>query len=37
MASSGITQNNDAVVSEIHIAAPPQRVFKALTDPHDYH
>jgi uncharacterized protein YndB with AHSA1/START domain len=28
-----ITADNDAVVSEIHIAAPPQRVFKALSDP----
>ncbi len=26
-------QNEDAVVIELEIAAPPQRVFKALTDP----
>ena len=25
--------NNDAIVTEIQIAAPPDRVFKALTDP----
>lgn len=30
---TSITADNDAVVSEIHIAAPPERVFKALTDP----
>ena len=29
---SRITNDNDAVETEIHIAAPPQRVFKALTD-----
>jgi uncharacterized protein YndB with AHSA1/START domain len=29
---SVITPDNDAVVTEIHIAAPPQRVFQALTD-----
>ncbi len=27
------TTDNDAVVSEIHIAAPPDRVFQALIDP----
>jgi uncharacterized protein YndB with AHSA1/START domain len=27
-----ITDNNDAVVTEIEIAAPPARVFQALTD-----
>lgn len=27
------TPDNDAVVSEIHIAAPPDRVFQALIDP----
>jgi uncharacterized protein YndB with AHSA1/START domain len=31
MATSIVT-TDDAIVSEIHIAAPPQRVFKALTD-----
>jgi uncharacterized protein YndB with AHSA1/START domain len=30
---STITSDQDAVVGEIHIAAPPERVFKALTDP----
>jgi uncharacterized protein YndB with AHSA1/START domain len=29
---SVITSNNDAVVAEIQIAAPPARVFQALTD-----
>jgi len=29
---SVITPDNDAVVTEIQIAAPPERVFKALTD-----
>jgi uncharacterized protein YndB with AHSA1/START domain len=28
-----VTPDNDAIVSEIHIAAPPERVFQALTDP----
>jgi len=32
MANSRITENNDSIVSEIHIAAPRQRVFQALTD-----
>ena len=27
-----ITNDNDAVVTEIEIAAPPSRVFQALTD-----
>jgi uncharacterized protein YndB with AHSA1/START domain len=27
-----ITSDNDAVVTETHIAAPPERVFRALTD-----
>jgi uncharacterized protein YndB with AHSA1/START domain len=31
-AKSFTTPDNDSVVSEIHIAAPPDRVFKALTD-----
>jgi uncharacterized protein YndB with AHSA1/START domain len=31
--SSQITPNQDAVVTEIEIAAPPERVFQALTDP----
>ena len=29
---STITSGNDAVVTEIQIAAPPERVFQALTD-----
>ena len=33
MASSGSASDADAVVSEIHIAAPPERVFQALVDP----
>jgi len=33
MATTTITPNQDAVVSEIHIAAPPDRVFQALIDP----
>jgi uncharacterized protein YndB with AHSA1/START domain len=33
MATVLITPDNDAIVSEIQIAAPPQRVFAALTDP----
>jgi uncharacterized protein YndB with AHSA1/START domain len=32
MATTSITPNQDAVVSEIQIAAPPERVFEALTD-----
>jgi uncharacterized protein YndB with AHSA1/START domain len=32
MATTKITPDNDAVVSEIEIAAPPQRVFQALID-----
>jgi uncharacterized protein YndB with AHSA1/START domain len=33
MATTIITPDQDAVVSEIQIAAPPQRVFEALIDP----
>jgi uncharacterized protein YndB with AHSA1/START domain len=33
MASTRVTPDLDAVVSEIHIAAPPERVFQALIDP----
>src|SRR5215468_1106262 len=33
MASITVTPDQDALVSEIHIAAAPQRVFKALIDP----
>src|SRR5512147_725578 len=30
--NSFITPDNDAIVTEIHIAAPPERVFQALHD-----
>jgi uncharacterized protein YndB with AHSA1/START domain len=33
MATTIITTDQDAVVSDIHIAAPPARVFEALVDP----
>lgn len=33
MASTAVTPNLDAIVSEIHIAAPPERIFQALVDP----
>ena len=33
MASITVTPDQDALVSEIHIAASPERVFKALIDP----
>jgi len=33
MATAVITPDQDAVVSEIQIAAPPERVFQALVDP----
>jgi uncharacterized protein YndB with AHSA1/START domain len=33
MASALVTPDQDAVVSEIEIAAPPARVFRALVDP----
>ena len=32
MATTRTTPDNDAVISEIEIAAPPERVFQALTD-----
>lgn len=32
MATSIITPNQDTIISEIEIAAPPQRVFKAICD-----
>jgi uncharacterized protein YndB with AHSA1/START domain len=32
MATTIITPNQDAIVSEIDIAAPPERVFKAIAD-----
>jgi uncharacterized protein YndB with AHSA1/START domain len=33
--TSAITPDNDSIIAEIHIAAPPERVFKALTDERD--
>lgn len=33
MPRAQITPDQDAVVTEIDIAAPPERVFQALTDP----
>lgn len=33
MPTTTVTPDQDAVVSEIQIAAPPERVFQALTDP----
>lgn len=33
MATSKLTPDRDAIVAEIHIAAPPGRVFQALVDP----
>ncbi len=33
MATSRITPDNDVLISEIEIAAPPERVFQALIDP----
>ncbi len=32
MANSVITQDQDAVVTEVQIDAPPERVFQALVD-----
>ena len=33
MATARVTPDNDVVVAEIFIAAPPSRVFEAITDP----
>ena len=33
MATSKVTPGADSIVAEIHIAAPPERVFQALVDP----
>ncbi len=33
MATAQLTPDNDAVLAEIFIAAPPDRVFQAITDP----
>ena len=32
MSTKGVTPEQDEIVTEILIAAPPERVFKALTD-----
>lgn len=34
MATSTVTPDSDAVIAEVFIAAPPERVFQAITDPH---
>jgi uncharacterized protein YndB with AHSA1/START domain len=33
MPTTLITSDQDAIVSDVHIAAPPERVFQALIDP----
>jgi uncharacterized protein YndB with AHSA1/START domain len=33
MATAVLTPDNDAVLAEVFIAAPPERVFQAITDP----
>lgn len=33
MSATNPSADTDSIVSEIHIAAPPERVFQALTDP----
>jgi uncharacterized protein YndB with AHSA1/START domain len=33
MATAAVTPDQDAIVAELFIAAPPERVFKAITDP----
>jgi uncharacterized protein YndB with AHSA1/START domain len=33
VATSRITPDGDAIICEIHIASPPERVFRALVDP----
>src|ERR1700746_3095400 len=33
MATSKVSPDSDEIISEIHIAAPPDRVFQALVDP----
>jgi uncharacterized protein YndB with AHSA1/START domain len=33
MASIAVTPDQDALVTELHISAPPERVFQALLDP----
>ncbi len=36
MTVSNLASEHDAVVAEIEIAAPPERVFQALTDPKQF-
>lgn len=36
MATAQLTPDNDAILAEIFIAAPPARVFDAITDPQQY-
>jgi uncharacterized protein YndB with AHSA1/START domain len=33
MATSKVSPNQDELISEIHISAPPERIFQALVDP----
>jgi uncharacterized protein YndB with AHSA1/START domain len=33
MASIAVTPDQDALVTEVHVAAPPERIFQALLDP----
>jgi uncharacterized protein YndB with AHSA1/START domain len=33
MATAAVTPDNDAVLAEVFIAAPPERVFQAISDP----
>ncbi len=33
MASITVTPDQDALLSEIHVSAPPERVFQAISDP----
>ena len=37
MATAAVTPDNDAVLAEVFIAAPPERVFQAITDPSRCH
>src|SRR5690349_15309651 len=33
MVATSITPDQDAIIAEVYIAAPPERVFQAMTDP----
>jgi uncharacterized protein YndB with AHSA1/START domain len=33
IATISVTPNQDTVLAEVQIAAPPERVFQAITDP----